>query len=206
MPTRGNTVAGIDTSGIGPGFADPVRDAQRVFRAVLDATAHPGRVVDLAPVPEPPAPLTPAAGALCLALADFETPLWLDSACAGPVTDHLRFHCGSAVVERPEAARFAVIAAAAARPSLEVFDPGSDAYPDTSATVLIQVADLRAGGGLRLTGPGIDGETRLTVNGAPERLWPDLARNWALFPCGVDIMLCTGTRLAALPRTTHVEA
>lgn len=186
------------------GFADPVLDAQRTFRAVLDAMAHPGRVVTLTPPAAPP-PLGPASAAVCLALLDLDTPLWLDAAAAtADVVAYLRFHCGVPVVGAPGAARFAVIADAAAMPRLDAFDAGTDERPDLSATVVIQVPGLAGNRGVRLTGPGIEGEARIEVSGAPG-LWPALRANAGRFPRGVDTVLCAGPRLAALPRTTRAE-
>jgi alpha-D-ribose 1-methylphosphonate 5-triphosphate synthase subunit PhnH len=187
-----------------PAFADPVLDSQRVFRAVLDAMAHPGRVVSVAGPAAPP-PLGAATAAVCLTLLDFETAVWLDAAAAtADVVAYLRFHCGAPLVDTPAAARFAVVADAERMPSLEAFEPGTDERPDLAATVLVQVAGLAGGRGLRLRGPGIEGEARLEVSGRPG-LGSALRANAARFPRGVDLVLCAGDRLAALPRTTRVE-
>jgi alpha-D-ribose 1-methylphosphonate 5-triphosphate synthase subunit PhnH len=187
-----------------PGFADPVLDSQRTFRAVLDAMAHPGRVVTVNGPAGPP-PLGPAAAAVCLALLDYDTPLWLDAAAATAETiDYLRFYCGVPVVEAPGVARFALSADPGALASLDAFDAGTDERPDLSATLVLQVAGLGDEGGRRLRGPGIAGTTRLTVGGAPW-LWDAVRVNGARFPRGVDVLLCAGARLAALPRTVRVE-
>jgi alpha-D-ribose 1-methylphosphonate 5-triphosphate synthase subunit PhnH len=187
-----------------PGFADPVLDSQRTFRAVLDAMAHPGRVVTVNG-PDGPPPLGPAAAAVCLALLDYDTPLWLDAAAATTETvGYLRFHCGVPVVEAPGAARFALSADAGALASLDAFDAGTDERPDRSATLVLQVAGLGDEDGRRLRGPGIAGTTRLTVSGAPW-LWDAVRANGTRFPRGVDVLLCAGARLAALPRTVRVE-
>lgn len=93
-----------------PGLADPVLDSQRIFRSVLVAMAHPGRVVVVAGPAEPPHPVHRAAAAVCLALVDMETPLWLDPVTrTAEVLEGLRFHCGCPIVEEPRSARFALI-------------------------------------------------------------------------------------------------
>lgn len=189
-----------------PGLGDPVLDGQRIFRAVLDAMSHPGRVVSLGLDGPTVDPLHPATVAICLALVDLETPLWLDPASRTPeVSAHLRFHCGCPIVDEPARARFAVVAGPAAMPALDRFDPGTDEYPDRSATVIVQARTLTAEAGRRLTGPGIASEGRLDVDGVPPRFWEDLRANHDRFPRGVDVLLTAGLALVALPRTTRVE-
>jgi alpha-D-ribose 1-methylphosphonate 5-triphosphate synthase subunit PhnH len=188
------------------GLADPVLDAQRIFRGVLDATAHPGRIVFLPPPPEPPAPLVSATAAIALTLLDYETPIWLDQrARTEEVLAYLRFHCGAPLADLPRSAAFALVADAADLPPLDDFDLGSDEYPDRSTTVIVQVSGFRAGIGRRLSGPGIDGERRLEVEGMSDWIWRMLLENHALFPRGVDLLLATDSRVVALPRTTLVE-
>jgi len=189
-----------------PGLADPVLDSQGIFRAVLDAMSHPGRVMSLGLEGSTVAPLYPATLAICLALVDLETPLWLDPASRTPeVSAHLRFHCGCPIVDDAGRGRFAVVAAPAAMPALDRFDPGTDEYPDRSATVIVQARALAAGTGRRLTGPGIASEGRLDVDGLPAQFWEGLRANHDRFPRGVDVLLTAGLALVALPRTTWVE-
>ncbi|TCZ55004.1 phosphonate C-P lyase system protein PhnH [Roseicella aquatilis] len=183
------------------GFADPALDAQRCFRAVLEAMARPGRVQRIAAGPEAPPPLGPAAATVLLTLADADTPVWLD---AGPqAAAWLRFHAGCPIVAAPGEAGFAL--ACGAPPPLHDLAPGSEEEPQRSATLILQVAFLAEEGGWRLTGPGIEHEHRLRVDGAPPGFAADWAGNRALFPRGIDLILCAGDRLAALPRTTRLE-
>jgi alpha-D-ribose 1-methylphosphonate 5-triphosphate synthase subunit PhnH len=187
------------------GLVDPTRDSQRIFRAVLGAMAHPGLILDVAELRAAPAPLHPAAAAVCLALVDLDTPLWLDGAArTGAVVEYLRFHTGAPVVYAPCQARVALIAEPDAMPPLTAFDAGSDEYPDGSATLIVQTLGLAAGTGRRLVGPGIADEVWLEPAGLPAAFWAGLRENHARFPRGVDVILTAGTTLAALPRTTRV--
>jgi alpha-D-ribose 1-methylphosphonate 5-triphosphate synthase subunit PhnH len=191
---------------LGVGFADPVLDSQRAFRSILDALAHPGRVVTLSGPGAAPLPLGPASTAVCLTLLDFETPLWLDDrAATGPAREFLRFHCGAPLVAAPGDARFALITDLTAMPPLAAFDAGTDERPDRSSTLVVQVGELHEGIGRRLRGPGIDSEARLDVDGVPGAFWNAVRANAGRFPRGVDLLLCADHRLAALPRTTRVE-
>ncbi|HYB42878.1 MAG TPA: phosphonate C-P lyase system protein PhnH [Candidatus Methylomirabilis sp.] len=189
------------------GLADPVLDSQRIFRGVLDAMAHPGRIVDLPEPRQSPAALCPATTSICLTLVDLDTPIWLDAGARTPeAIDYLRFHCGCPVATEPGAARFAVVGEPWRMPALDLFDAGTDEYPDRSATVIVQVESLVGGGGARLTGPGIDGEARLEAVGLPASFWDALERNGGRFPRGVDVILAARHAITALPRSTRARA
>ncbi|WP_043835838.1 phosphonate C-P lyase system protein PhnH [Muricoccus aerilatus] len=188
-------------SGLLPGFADPVADAQSAFRAVLEAMARPGRVQRLPRPPAPPAPLSPAAGAVLLALADAETPLWLDA--GAEVAEWAVFHAGCPLVEDAGAATFAL--ATGTPPALSSLDPGTDEEPQRAATLILQVASLAEGRGWRLTGPGIEREHRLQVEGVPNGFLAAWTASRARFPLGVDIILCAGDCVAALPRSITIR-
>lgn len=189
-----------------PGFADAVLDGQATFRAVLAAMAHPGRIETVAVAPEAPASLSPAAGAFLLALADLDTPVWLDATLAADeVVAWLRFHTGAAVVDTPDAAAFAVLGSAAGHDGFAAFRPGTADYPDRSATVIAEVAAFEGGPPLSLTGPGIDGSTRFAPRGLAAGFVEAWRANRTLFPLGVDLVLTCGDRVAALPRAIAIE-
>jgi alpha-D-ribose 1-methylphosphonate 5-triphosphate synthase subunit PhnH len=181
------------------GFADPAVDAARIFRAALQAMARPGTVHRVAGAC-PPAPLSPAAGALALTLLDHDTRLWLAPSLDGrEVREWLTFHTAAPFVA-PAEARFAF--GRWDELPLDSFALGTPEYPDRSATLVVEVDDLTTDPSRahRLTGPGIEREAWLTV--------PDpsaLTANRARYPLGLDFFLTCGERLAALPRTVQVE-
>jgi len=206
------------------GFAEPVMDAQRSFRAVLDAMARPGTIRRVGGV-IPPAPLDAATAAVLLTLADNETPIWLDQAAAR-CRDWLAFHC-AAVFTEPGAATFAVALSGAALsgaalsgsalagsdlagfggpiPDLALFNSGTHEAPETAATLILQIAALGSGDPWRLRGPGIRGFEILRSVGLPGDFPAIWQRNRTLFPRGIDMILCAGDTLACLPRGILVE-
>ncbi|WP_159346143.1 phosphonate C-P lyase system protein PhnH [Roseomonas harenae] len=188
-------------SGLLPGFTDPVLDAQSAFRAVLEAMSRPGRIQRLQRPPAPPAPLSPASGAVLLTLADSGTPLFLDT---GPDAEEwVRFHAGCPLVAEPAEAEF--VLASALPPKLAALRAGTDEDPQTSATLILQVESLEEGAGWHLTGPGIEHAHRLRVAGAPQGFVAEWAANAVRFPRGVDVILCAGDTIAALPRSVSIR-
>lgn len=184
-----------------PGFTDPVGDAQATFRSVLDAMARPGTLHRVGVTLTPPAPLDRATAAILLALVDNETPLWIDGA-ATEASDWLAFHCGAAIIDQQADAEFAL---ALALPDLTAFSSGTDEAPEGSVTMIVQLAALGHGARYRLTGPGLREPAMLAANGLPADFPAIWQRNHALFPRGVDIVLCADTTLAALPRSVTIE-
>jgi alpha-D-ribose 1-methylphosphonate 5-triphosphate synthase subunit PhnH len=202
------------------GFADPVLDAQSVFRSIMTAMACPGTVADLASDGlRPPRPLTPALAAVALTLCDHETPVWLDSdlGVSPSVARYIQFYTGAPLVADPADAAFAFAVDLKALPPLAAFAQGSDEYPDRSTTLVLAVEALGSGGALTLAGPGI--EERATF-----ALWPlaknsdaqvdrmallegfiaGLIDNHARFPRGVDCVFAAAGKVAALPRSTRI--
>lgn len=195
-----------DLRTLAPGLADLSHDAQQIFRAILDATSHPGRIVSLPAAPAGPGALGAATTAYLLTLADRDTPVWLVDEFDQPeVRDFLRFHAGTPIVAQRGEAVFAVVTSGTPRP-LEGFNLGTDAYPDLSATLIVEVADLRSGPARQWHGPGIDGRATVGIAGFADDFWQDWAVNHGLFPCGVDVVFTAGTELCALPRSIAVES
>lgn len=199
------TPQALDLGDVGTAFADPVSDAQHCFRLILDAVAHPGRILELpTDLRVVDSGLPDAAAALALTLLDFETPVWLDAPCRRAAS-YLRFHCGAPIVLEPAAARFAFAADLTAVPPLGSFDLGDIGFPDRSTTLVLVVPDLAAGSGITLHGPGLKDSARLRIGGVGAEFWRARAELAPLFPLGIDLVFVCGRRLAVLPRTTIVE-
>jgi len=184
-----------------PGFADPVAGAQSCFRAVLDAMARPGRIHEAGTDLTPPAALAPATAAVLLTLADYDTPVWLDSAAAA-ARAWIEFHCGAPIVPSIDACSFAV---ALTMPELATLPAGSHEAPESAATLVLQVNAFGRGRTYRLAGPGLREPVLLSVDGLPAGFASAWHENHALFPRGADIVLCAGTSLTALPRSVTLR-
>ncbi len=198
--------AALSTHDIAAGFADPPHESQRVFRGVLDAFAHPGRIVTVADAPAAPGALCRATAAFLLTLADRDTPLWLAPEFDTPeVSDFVRFHTGAPIVGGRAEATFAVLAHDQLLP-FDNFRIGTDTYPDRSATLVIEVPVLGAGPACTWRGPGIDGQASVAVAGLSHVFWLDWVANHSLFPCGVDVVFAADSQLVALPRGIAVES
>ena len=183
-----------------PGFADPVRDSQSCFRALLQAMSRPGTLMHTGEDLRAPGGLCQAAAAALLALADADTPVWLDGEAAD-ARSWLDFHCGAPA--SPAAADAAFIVTTTL-PDLTLLPAGTHDAPELSATIIVQVAALGEGRRYTLRGPGLEHPGSLSVTGLPADFAAAWAANHTLYPRGIDLILCAGATLTALPRTVHV--
>jgi alpha-D-ribose 1-methylphosphonate 5-triphosphate synthase subunit PhnH len=202
-----------DWSQLQPGFADPVHDAQGVFRAVLDALARPGRLRSVGSRLAPNEEASIAARATLLALADATTSVWLQFPLP-EVASALRFHTGAPLLSGESdlaTAQFVLLTDPARCPALERFAFGTAESPEHSATLIVDVpmlaTDHTGTGGLhlRLRGPGIATHADVTVGGLDTAFWQARAALAPRFPAGLDLLIASGDTVLGLPRTTHVE-
>ncbi|MGE4481526.1 phosphonate C-P lyase system protein PhnH [Acidocella sp.] len=183
---------------LSPGFGSPL-EAQACFRAVLSAFSRPGHRVAL-PVPPAVAPpgLSRACAALLLTLADAQTRVALDE--AHPARDWLVFHSGA----RLTGARDADFHVSATRPALATLRQGSDEVPEDGATLILDLPAFAPGRAMRLSGPGLKEETTTALP-----LDDGFVQEWRVqsraAPRGVDVVLCAGMEMVALPRSLRIE-
>lgn len=190
------------------GFADPVFDAQQVFRAIMDAMARPGTVHAVAALAVPPAPLAPLSAAAALTLCDADTPLWLDpELTVTPVPRAwLGFHTGAPPAATPADAHFALVSRPASLMALENFAQGTQEYPDRSTTLILQLESLVSGPELLLEGPGIERRTTFCPAPMPRHFIEQWKQNRGRFPRGIDLILTGPEGIACLPRTTRIAS
>ncbi|PWG61208.1 phosphonate C-P lyase system protein PhnH [Sediminicurvatus halobius] len=185
------------------GFADPVDDAQRSFRALLDALARPGsRRRPVAPQ-EHPTMLPPAMAALALTLADAATPVWLAPSLAG-AAEYLRFHCGCPLSADPRGAAIALAGAAEAPPLVDL-GASDERYPETDTTLVLAVDSVTDGPVLYLEGPGIQGRGQLRCRGLPAGFVSAWQAMHARYPLGSDVFLVAGGEVVGLPRSLRIS-
>ncbi len=187
----------MDAEVLSGGFANPAIDAAQAFRSVMEAMARPGRIYGIMGA-LPPAPLSPAAGAVLLTLCDPDTSVHLTGpADCDAVRAWLAFHTGAPFVG-PHHADF-VLGRWDDLGKLSQYQIGTSEYPDRSATLIVELPSLEAAGAT-LTGPGIQTTAALSL---PETA--AFQTNHGQFPLGLDFIFTCGDQVAALPRSTEVS-
>ena len=161
--------------------------------------SRPGSIHTV-PAASVPPPLNQATASVLLTLVDHESPLWLDHA-ADTARSWIAFHTGTVIVPA-SAANFAL---ALFLPPLDGLPNGTDEAPETAMTVILQVAALDQGQRFVLEGPGLREPYALFIKGLPADFAAIWQRNHALFPRGIDLILCAGNEVTALPRSVSVR-
>lgn len=179
---------------------DPVFDSQRVFRCVLQATAHPGKLFAL-----PPTGAVPWE-ALALALLDHEVTYCVAGAESREGGDRVARLTGSRISPLPDA-DLAVFPGDSGGNVLDL-GRGTLERPEAGATAIYAVDHLSNAGPLtlKLSGPGVPGERTLGVDGLSAEEAAAIRASRAGYPLGVDVYLVDGAgQLAGLPRSTRLE-
>lgn len=192
---------------------DEVFDAQKHFRLLLDSMARPGKINRIEPVVlAPPPGLSTASVMVAFALMDADSTFEMVGMFHGEDV----YICSNTNARHTpvEHAHFIFAQADESPDFLDSADCGNLLYPDTAATVVLQLEEASASplaGGLKLTleGPGIEGASTIWARGFSEDLLLALQARNAEFPLGLDTILTFVDRsgapcIACLPRTTHV--
>jgi phosphonate C-P lyase system protein PhnH len=131
------------------------------------------------------------------------------------ILQSIRFYTDAKVAQTAQQAQFAFI-------NLDewtdnnLYSTGSLIAPHESCTLVIQVPDISnephilSSGlllpDLLLTGPGIKTQKSLSIAGLTPLHIEFLIENNHLYPCGIDIIFCSPTHVAALPRSTVIDS
>jgi len=117
----------------------------------------------------------------------------------------LKFHCGCQISTDVKQADFAVARIDDDLSFITDLSVGNAEYPDQSATLILMVDDITNAPSMALNGPGIKDTHHLKIKNLPESFHAWRAKNHHMFPCGVDVIFASPTKIAALSRTTKIE-
>jgi len=190
---------------------DRVHDIQASYRKVLDAMSRPGEIGSLAEQAERAADIVPgclpATAVLVLMLLDNEVTFKVVSAREEMVNAWLHRLTYARAVEAERADYIFVLLDARLEDfsrAIQMAATGTLENPHLSATVIREVHQISYEPLLRLTGPGIQDETLVSV---------DLTGDWVAhrarknreYPMGIDFLFVDLVhRIIGLPRTTKI--
>lgn len=194
-------------------FVDTTTQSQQVFRQLLKAMSEPGTIIDLSDFASINTNtfLYPTIWSIVQSLLDSETTVYLSPALAKPeAIQSIQFYTDAGVVDDAKQSGFAMISVEEFT-SIADFNCGTVITPHISTTLLIQVDDIVEQGevadsdiSLKLTGPGIRDSHLMSVAGLQPFHCELLKSNHGLYPCGLDIIFCSPTKISAVARSTSI--
>lgn len=188
---------------IAQGFAEPVREQQRTFRAVMDALSRPTAPTPYSSSLGKAGPLQANAYAIALTLLDFEVSYHLAPSLA-EAERHLTFQTGSRRVDDAGQAQFAFIDLRHDPLDLAAYAQGEPDYPDRSTTVVALCDGAPESKKLVCRGPGIAASSTLSVPGLPADFVDQWQANGTRAPLGIDLLFVMPEAIIGLPRSTRI--
>lgn len=169
---------------------------QQIFRTLLDAMSRPGSVLDLQSQLQNSKATRGVLATLLDGSVSLSDPAQLLDSADWPLLEARK--------AAPDEAAF-VLCDAGITPN---FTPclGELTDPQHGATLVLQGKRVGDGGTtLHISGPGVDGDSELRIDGFAAD-WFIQRQQWNMdFPLGVDLLLVDELRVTALPRTSSVR-
>ena len=186
---------------------DPIFDAQKHYRKLLDSMARPGKINQLDDVSiKPPGGWSKAAMFIGFALLNREVSFWVNPDDQ-ELSQYVQHQTSARVCEVEHAADFVFLQGEVSCAHFPEWKLGTLAYPEESATLIIQLRGLsltpmRDAIALHLKGPGVLGTKVVYVTG----VWPTylelLQKVNAEYPLGVDVFFVDqDDQFIGLPRS-----
>ncbi|WP_019122110.1 phosphonate C-P lyase system protein PhnH [Brevibacillus massiliensis] len=190
---------------------DLVHDIQASYRKVVDSMSRPGLISDLAAEAgklDRDAGCFPSTMIIAMMLLDTEVTFKVFSEKEAQVT-HMFNRLTYANTAEAERADFIFVLQDAAsddlRNALQKAKIGELIDPHQSATVIVETEAVSGDKALRLTGPGIRGESFVQVKASADWIQIREEKN-AEYPLGIDLIFIDEShRLLCLPRTTQIR-
>jgi alpha-D-ribose 1-methylphosphonate 5-triphosphate synthase subunit PhnH len=192
-----------------PVFDNVVTEGQQFFRVLLKAMSEPGLIMDVGDLVQAYTsdhPGLSVAWPLAQSLTDEDCEIYVyPSLEHSALPESLTFHSGVQLVDTPTAADFIFLTLPEFQ-SIDDWNTGDIESPHGSSTAIILVDEISSDKGIQLSGPGIKQTRPLSISGLSASQIKLLKSNHQQYPCGIDFIFCTATKLVAIPRSTSIHA
>ncbi|NOQ33693.1 MAG: phosphonate C-P lyase system protein PhnH [Methanosarcinales archaeon] len=189
-----------------PAF-DVIFDSQRIFRALLDAMANPGRIIALPGIDIKPPAANRYPLLLLMTLLDHEVSFCVMGGAQTQVTEYLKTNTGSKE-SRLEDSDFILVCGGSSHGLIQSARVGTLEYPDESATVIYDLDSIGNDGGdvlFELSGPGIADKRMIGTSGIEQNEIEDVLA-MRDYPLGLDLIFSDKAgRIVCIPRSTAMR-